>query len=148
MRAWRTPSSLTVMMSYKRKLTVFRLGLFMCLAWAFFTATNFDLLGSALAVWNGNPTKLEIAQARASFQRKQDACQRNAARLPRQEFSTSCLSEERPMVGMPRDDALRNLWWFSASLMVLVIGIVIVTRMGVRMAKEEDTSSTKIPTPP
>jgi len=118
------------------KLGLFRIGLFACVVWAVVVATQFDVVGSAVAVWNRNPTSHAAQRSVTDAAKRQTACLTSQAHAPSAEYPSSCYSNDPTFRGMPRDQAIANLRDFLITISPLPFLLFGVVSLGLRMARE------------
>jgi hypothetical protein len=122
------------------RLRVFRLGLVGCVVLAVVAVTQFDIVSSAVAIWNRNPTAHAIAAAVSGAAERESNCLTNEAHTPQAEFPSSCYSHDLSFRGMPGDEAFANLEGFLGTLAVLFAMLFGVITLGLRMARESRVS--------
>jgi hypothetical protein len=118
------------------RLVLFRIGLFVCVVWAVVVATQFDVAGSAVAIWNHSPTAHEAQASARDAGKRQSACLSAEAHAPSAEYPASCYSNDPTFRGMPRDQAIANLRGFLITVSPLPFLFFGVVSLGLRMARE------------
>ena len=116
------------------QLGLFRIGLFACVVWAVVVATQFDVVGSAVAVWNRNPTSHAAQRSVTDAAKRQTACLTSQAHAPSAQYPSSCYSNDPTFRGMPRDQAETNLRSFLIAISPLPFLLLGVVSLGLRMA--------------
>jgi len=118
------------------RLGLFRIGLFLCVVWAVVVATQFDVAGSVVAIWNDSPTAHETQASVRNAAKRQSACLSAQAHAPSAEYPSSCYSNDPTFRGMPRDQAITNLRNFLITISPLPFLFFGVVSLGLRMSRE------------
>ena len=116
------------------RLGLFRIGLFVCVVWAVMVATQFDVVGSAVAIWSRSPTAHEAQASVSDAAKRQSSCLSAHAHAPSSEYPSSCYSNDPTFRGMPRDQAETNLRSFLIAISALPLLLLGVVSLGLRMA--------------
>jgi hypothetical protein len=120
------------------QLSLFRIGMLMCIVGAILIATQFQITDSIVAIWNWNPTLQETAAANSVASIKQRTCLAERAGKVTSEFNGICPNDAPSSHGLARDIAFANIQAFLSASVALVAMLVAVVWLGVRMAQESD----------
>jgi hypothetical protein len=120
------------------QLSLFRIGMLMCIVGAILIATQFQITDSIVAIWSWNPTLQETAAANSAASVKQRTCLAERAGKVTSEFNGICPNDAPSSHGLARDIAFANIQAFLSASVALVAILVAVVWLGVRMARESD----------
>ena len=117
------------------QLRLFRFGLFASVVWGVIVVTQFDIVDSAVAIWNHSPTAQAAEDSVTDAAKRQSACLSAQSHASSTEYPSSCYFNDPTFRGMPRDHAVVNLESFLIAAMAwpfLLLGVVL---LGLRMAR-------------
>ena len=118
------------------RLSFFRFGMLACIVLAIFIATQFDIVESAVAIWNHNPTSEEATAANDAAVERKTACLSGETKKTTIEYPSHCYSSDPPFRGLPREIAIENVEGFLITGLALLAAIVSVVFIGIQMARE------------
>lgn len=118
------------------RLSFFRFGMLACIVLAIFIVTQFDIVNSAVAIWNHNPTSREVAIANETVVARRTACLSAETKATKIEYPSRCYSSDPPFRGLPREIAIENVEGFLITGLALLVAMLSVVFMGTRMARE------------
>ncbi|HTP76619.1 MAG TPA: hypothetical protein VMJ73_06525 [Rhizomicrobium sp.] len=118
------------------QLSVFRLGMLLCVIGAFVAVTQFDIIDSAVAVWNHNPSTQEAAAANDAALEAKRTCLSAEKKSRIKEYPSGCYPADTAFKGLTRDKALANVERFLVFALILMTGTILVVMLGIRMARE------------
>jgi len=117
------------------QLGLFRFGLFACVVCAAMVITQFDVVDSAVAIWNHSPTAQSAEAAVTEATKRQSACLSAQSHASSTEYPSSCYFNDSTFRGMPRDHAVANLEGFLIAALALSFLLLGVVSLGLRMAR-------------
>ena len=117
------------------QLGLFRFGLLACVVWAVIIVTQFDIVDSAVAVWNHSPTAQAAEASVTDAAKRQSACLSAQSHASSTEYPSSCYFNDPTFRGMPRDLAVANMESFLIAAMALPFLLLGVVSLGLRMAR-------------
>ncbi len=118
------------------QLRLFRVGLLACAVLAIVVVTQFSIIDSVVAIWNGNPTADATAAAVDAASEAKSVCLSAETRTPKTEYPSHCYRADAAYHGMPGDQALANVKSFLVILTALFALLLAVVLLGLRMARE------------